>query len=115
MGETDPSLFEMRESRDADGILRVYLIGELDLAAVDHLESCLRRLKQPGVHVRLDLSRLEFIDSSGLRVLITAAVDARRDSWGLDIEPTVRPQVRRLIDLVGVSECLWPVTDVVVS
>jgi len=50
-----------------------------------------------------------------LRALLAAAVDARRDAWELDIDPTVLLQLRRLIELVGVAESLWPATDVAAS
>jgi anti-anti-sigma factor len=71
-------LFEMRQDYDVDGAVRLSLIGELDLTATDPLKLRLRSLREDGASVRLDLSRLEFTDSSGLRALITSAEDAHR-------------------------------------
>jgi anti-anti-sigma regulatory factor len=47
--------------------------------------------------VRLDLSRLEFIDASGLRVLIRAFTEARRRASRLDLDPLLPPHVSRLL------------------
>lgn len=106
-------LFEMRRSYDGDGVLRLSLLGELDLAGAAELESCLRELSSAGTPVRLDLSGLEFTDSTGLRTLITCAEAARRDQWQLEIDRELLPQVHRVIELVGASPYLWPSDDAV--
>jgi anti-anti-sigma factor len=58
--------------------------------------------------VRLDLTELDFIDSSGLRELIVALDDARPDGWRLDIEPQLTAPVRRTVDIAGLTSYLWP-------
>jgi anti-anti-sigma regulatory factor len=58
--------------------------------------------------VRLDLSELEFIDSSGLRQLITAVSEARPDGCWLDIDPRITEPVRRAVELAAVQPHLWP-------
>jgi anti-anti-sigma factor len=68
---------------------RLTLNGELDLATAPRLESCLRQLKDERQSVCLDLSRLEFIDSSGIHLLLSAVEDARRDGWDLWIADEV--------------------------
>jgi anti-sigma B factor antagonist len=105
--DSSPS-FGIDQSLDADGVLRLSLTGDLDLVAKDELEELLRVLRYGGSAVRVDLSRLEFIDSSGLRSLLTAVVNARSDGWPLTIEPTVPSAVRRVIDIVGVEDIIWP-------
>ena len=112
MGPVD-MLFEMHQECDTDGVLRLSLIGELDLAATQGLQQRLRELKTECAAVRLDLSRLEFADSSGLRTLIKSAEDAPRDGWQLEVERNVTPQVGRVIELVGASAYLWPSSDAV--
>ena len=59
---------------------RVVLAGELDIASTDRLERELAAVEgnSPGVLV-LDLRRVEFIDSTGLRALIAADERARSD------------------------------------
>jgi anti-anti-sigma factor len=78
-------LFEMHQGYDADGVLRLMLVGELDLAATPGLQERLQSLKAEGAAVRLDLSRLEFADSSGLRTLISSAEAAQHDGWQLEV------------------------------
>ncbi|HKR98734.1 MAG TPA: STAS domain-containing protein [Candidatus Dormibacteraeota bacterium] len=113
MGSIGGMLFEMHWDHDADGVLRLSLIGELDLAAAPALQERLRSLKDEGAAVRLDLSRLEFADSSGLRTLISSAEAAQRDGWQLEVDRSVLPQVQRVIDLIGASPYLWPSRETV--
>jgi anti-anti-sigma factor len=73
--------FRIDESRDADGALRLTLLRELDLTVAPRLDARLAELRETSAQVRLDLSKLEFIDSSGIRVVTLAALDARRNGW----------------------------------
>lgn len=100
--------FWMEEHPGQDVQLRLALVGELDVATADDLGSRLRRLAQDGYSVTLDLTRLEFIDSSGLRELITALGESRRDGWQLSIGTEMTHQVARVIELSGVRPLLWP-------
>jgi anti-sigma B factor antagonist len=78
--------------------------GELDLASGPALEDELARVLASRVElVVLDLRGLEFMDSTGLGILVEAnrrAVDEGR-RFGL-IKGS--PQVQRLLDLTGVAE-----------
>jgi anti-anti-sigma factor len=94
-----PPVFEIHESR-TDQWLRLSLSGELDRASMPALEDRLTRLRAARSPVRLDLSRLEFIDSSGIRLLIQTIGEARGKHWELEIEPELTPQVMRLFRLV---------------
>ena len=58
-------------ARDADGV-RLALAGDLDLGGAAELESRLGDLDEPAGSVVIDLSGVEFIDSSGIRTLIIA-------------------------------------------
>ena len=55
--------------------------GEIDLGTVSELETALARASRSAGSVCVDLSGCTFIDSTGLRVLLTAARD-RRDAGG---------------------------------
>jgi anti-anti-sigma factor len=103
--------FQIEERRDDDGALRLALIGELDLAFTDELGRRLRALQANGVGVRLDLARLEFIDSTGVRELIRSVSESRRNGWPLQICGQLTEPVRRVVDLVGVAPQLWPDTS----
>ena len=100
--------FRMRERVEADETVRLILLGELDLAVGDELTGRLRQLRDSGRSVRLDLSKLAFIDSSGLRTLLLALTKARSDGWHLEIMRRLSPSVERVAQIVGVARVLWP-------
>jgi len=85
-------VFRLEERFEPDGTLRLMLIGELDVAAIDHLSVRLR----------------EFIDSSGIQELIREVTDARRDRWALDVDGPMTEPVARTVDLVGARSFFWP-------
>ena len=92
--------FDIREIQH-DGHVRLSLEGELDMASAPVLEDRLTRFRAKKQAVRLDLSKLAFIDSTGLRLLIRAVGDARSaGSWQLEIEGDLAPTVRGLFRLV---------------
>jgi anti-sigma B factor antagonist len=69
------------EAHEHDGVAHVVLSGELDLSTVDKVEQELQRVEKAGpATVALDLSRLTFLDSSGLRLIVSADQRARRDN-----------------------------------
>jgi anti-sigma B factor antagonist len=63
---------------DRQGTVHVTLTGELDLATAPKLEDELKRVEAGRpVTIVLDLKSLSFMDSSGLRALLTADARAR--------------------------------------
>ncbi len=100
--------FEIRESVDADGAARVTLIGELDIAVADGVEERFRQLRDAGGRVRLDLAQLDFIDSSGVRVIVLALKHARQGGHELEVDRQVSPSVGRMIEIMGIAPQLWP-------
>ena len=109
--ETADADFWMDERAEAAGRLRLGLVGELDIASAGALKERLRVLAARGEPVVLDLGRLQFIDSSGLRELVRAVSDARRDHWSLELATTLSPQVRQIIDLLELRELFWPAAE----
>ena len=100
--------FQLEEHFEDGYRLRLALVGELDVAVVKRLAERLRELRKGGYLVWLDLSRLDFIDSTGLRALITEVSASRRDGWELEIGEELTDQVARVIDLVGARSYFWP-------
>ncbi|MGH2874446.1 MAG: STAS domain-containing protein [Solirubrobacteraceae bacterium] len=98
---------EITETADPDGPIRVALTGELDLAVCERVRARLMELSAAGAAVRLDLRRLEFIDSSGLQLLLSMAVQARGSDWSFEVDHDVGHAVRRTIELVGAGSVLW--------
>ena len=101
-------LFEIQESVDGDGSLRVVLVGELDIAVSDAVEQRLRQYREDGRPVRLDLSQLDFIDSSGVQTLVLALKHSRRDGHELEVDRHVSASVERMVQMMGISQALWP-------
>lgn len=100
--------FSIEQSTEADGVVRLRLRGELDLAVVPTLTSRLAELQAERRVVRLDLSHLEFMDSSGLGTVITAVLEARRHGWRLEIQRTLARPVERIVEISGAEPYLWP-------
>jgi anti-anti-sigma factor len=55
--------------------------------------------------VLLDLDGLTFIDASGVRLVLAAAEDSRRDGWAFAVTHGSR-QVRRVFVLLGLDRHL---------
>lgn len=72
MADTGPTSFSISSDTDADGRRRFLVRGELDLATAPQLEEALVSAIEAGEDVVLDLRALEFMDSSGVRVLVVA-------------------------------------------
>ena len=90
------------EETDDAGILRLH--GELDLASSGELEAELERLVGSGARpVIVDLRALEFMDSTGLSVLIKAHYRAEQSGARLVLVKGP-PQVQRLLELTGVAD-----------
>ncbi len=100
--------FEIEETAEVDGVTRVTLIGELDIAVADGVEERLKRLRAAGSPVRLDLSQLEFIDSSGVRAIVLGLKHARQDGQALEVARQISPTVQRMIEIMGIASQLWP-------
>lgn len=107
MATAGPS-FEIRESVDTDGVARVTLVGELDIAVADGVEERLRRLRESGRRARLDLSQLDFIDSSGVRAIVLGLKRARQGGQELEVDRQISPTVQRMIEIMGIEAQLWP-------
>lgn len=54
----------------------IVVTGELDIAAVPHLDTALRRARSAGHNVALDLSRITFVDICAARSVLKAALAA---------------------------------------
>ena len=107
-GSQTRPVFDVRQRHDADGALRVTLMGELDLAVSDGLTAQLDRLRRSERRVRLDLSELDFIDCCGINGILRALAEARRLHWDLEVDPLVSPGVRRITSLEDIASELWP-------
>jgi anti-sigma B factor antagonist len=96
---------ELRAERNDDEHV-IALVGELDLDGAERVAQELRRAEQTDARrIVLDLSHLQFIDSSGVRLILAADERLRRDGDRLALIRGPQP-VHRVFELIGVTERL---------
>lgn len=85
----------------------IALSGELDPATAPKLDAEIERLLSKGSVERLvlDLGGLTFLDSSGLRVFVTAREALVGQGGELALRGT-SPNARRLLDVTGLGEII---------
>lgn len=98
---TDPMTLDV-SSEAGRTVLRVR--GEIDLATAPVLEERVQQLQQ-GEPLVLDLAAVDFVDSTGLRVILGADTRATNQGTSLAIVAVDGP-VTRLFDLTGVGSRL---------
>ena len=98
-------------SEDRNGLVHVALVGELDLSTVAKVQEELRRIEasSPATLV-VDLSKLTFLDSTGLRCIVTADERARTDGRRIVIVRGPDP-VQRVFAITRLEERLDMVDD----
>jgi anti-sigma B factor antagonist len=77
-------LFEMSERRK-DGVTVLALSGELDFGTVGQVQQRLAELRDGGQAAVLDLDGLTFMDSTGIRLVLTACEDAAAGDWSFHV------------------------------
>jgi anti-sigma B factor antagonist len=99
------------ETENRDGLVHVVLRGELDLSTVNKVQDELKRVESssPAVLV-LDLSKLTFLDSTGLRCLVTADQRARDEGRRVVLVRGPDP-VQRVFSITRLEERLEMVDD----
>lgn len=102
-GPRSPGCDSLTRMWEADRTV-VRLVGEIDMAtAGDAAET----LSNSGLHVRVDLTDVSFLDSSGIRVLV-GAWEARVARGGSFEVFGVSHGVRRALEIAGVLVFLAP-------
>jgi anti-anti-sigma factor len=87
---------------DAGGIAVIALIGEIDLSNVDGVRATIKStVAEARERIVFELGALEFLDSSGIALLLWAA--AQTDAVQLRQPSDI---VRRIIEVTGLSEIL---------
>lgn len=103
MGVSDQLQIDARYESDR---VVLALAGELDMASTEMLEAALER-DEVGRQalVVLDLQGVEFIDSTGLRCVLTAMERCRERKQEFAVTPGSQ-QVQRLLRITGAAEHL---------
>jgi anti-anti-sigma factor len=97
--------------RTTDGAVYVVFSGELDIATHGDAEATLREAQESGVAlVVLDLRGLNFMDSTGLRLLVQA--DSRAHESGQRLAIVRGPEaVHRVLEITGLDAKLDLIDD----
>jgi anti-anti-sigma factor len=103
LGEEPKALTVTVDNDDGDGSV-VTVCGEIDLETCVKLSTALAALEGTR-NVSLDLSDVSYIDSTGLRVLLTARDAAEKAGGSLHISASSHI-VSRLIEITGVTGLL---------
>ena len=100
------SMLRIHARRDGSNFY-LRLAGELDFSNVKLLEGELERLEQSDAeHLIVDLSGLEFIDSSGMALLIRASQRSAQDSNRLRMKRSDHRAVSRMLALARIENWL---------
>ena len=96
--------FSTEVVREGDAIV-IYVSGEVDVAACERLRDVLEPNMGPQQTIVLDLSSVEFMDSSSLRYLVQARGDLTADGGSLKLRnPSV--SAHRLLTLANAEALL---------
>jgi anti-sigma B factor antagonist len=101
----DGSGFGMATSGDGDGHVVLHVAGELDAATAPQLKEALFGLidgREASV-LDVDLTELDFIDSTGLGVLVGARQLIRSDGGELRL-CNPRPNIAKVLEITGLSK-----------
>lgn len=101
----DAGVLKLESVREGE-IHRLKLVGEFDMAGAQAYEAEIARIEAAGAaQIVIDMSPLEFMDSTGLRLLLETDMRSREDSGRVRY---VRPtgEVARLLQLTRVDERL---------
>jgi anti-sigma B factor antagonist len=93
------------QERDEAGVRVIAVAGELDIATAPKLCARLdasRSTRRPRLLV--DLSEVDFCDSTGLRALLGAAAEVRAHGGRFAIVCPPSGNVARVLDIVGAGE-----------
>jgi anti-sigma B factor antagonist len=105
-----PAPFET-SSAEVDGVRIVAVRGELDLSTAPDLEGPLNAALDGGrASVLIDLSQCEFIDSTGIALIVRAwqQLDRGSDNGGSGklVICSANDQVRRVLDVSGLDQSI---------
>ncbi|MDI2131978.1 anti-sigma factor antagonist [Yinghuangia seranimata] len=102
----NPPLFTVRVTVPAPDRARVHVGGEIDMDSGPRIESLMARQIADGrVRIEVDLGAVEFMDSSGIHMLLRVRRRAQEAGGRLDLL-AAGPRVVRLLEVTGLTEIL---------
>lgn len=110
---TPPGHFSLDLLDRCPDLATARLVGEVDLFTAPSLHDGLSTLFEEGVRtLTLDLSELEFIDSTGLAELVLA-LKRHRDGGGDVVLRCPRPATAKVLEISGLDQVFVVTTDAV--
>lgn len=108
--------FEVRDEKLQDGVRVLAVLGELDLDTAPQLEAPLAdALESEAVSILIDLSDCEFIDSTGIAVIVRAwqrlGGNGEGEGNGDLVLCCSNDQVQRLLEITGVKSSISILPD----
>lgn len=100
----NPAPFEVKVGDLQDGVRTISVRGELDLSTAPDLERPLEETLADEGSVLIDLSECEFIDSTGIALIVRAwqRLTSDGDSRSLAL-CSQNDQVRRVLEITGLE------------
>lgn len=112
INQAKPALLDVRAVEGPDDVAVLEAEGELDLSSAPELRGPLFDRVEGGLRVVLDLSKVSFIDSSGIAVLVQAHRAAHGDrasnGSGPALHTVIAPgsQVARVFELATLDRAM---------
>ena len=101
----NPAPFEVKVGDPEHGVQTISVRGELDLSTAPELEAPLEQALESGKgSVLIDLTRCEFIDSTGIALIVRAWQRLQSGENGRALVIcTENDQVRRVLEITGLE------------
>ncbi|HEV7770430.1 MAG TPA: STAS domain-containing protein [Solirubrobacterales bacterium] len=101
----NPAPFEVEVGDPEHGVQTIFVRGELDLSTAPELEAPLEQALEGGKgSVLIDLTRCEFIDSTGIALIVRAWQRLQSGENGRALVIcTENDQVRRVLEITGLE------------
>lgn len=96
-----PQTFRLTERELDSGACEIHVAGELDLAVADRLSDAIERADRADVLISLE--QCEFIDSTGLAVILRAHQAAQKNGTGRVVIHSPSGPVLRVLEVTGLT------------
>ena len=87
--------------------ITLFVSGQVDIENCQQLADALESATEGTLHAHVDLTEVDYMDSSGLRALLVARAAAEKTGGTVDIT-AVSTIVARLLEVTGLAELLAP-------
>ena len=95
---------EMKQVLNADHVLEISLLGEVDVSNIaEFKETLISGIEQKSPHVLLDCEQLQYIDSTGLGVLVAAYKKAKELGGSVTIV-RLKPYLQKIFMITALDK-----------